>query len=49
MIINEFLPKSSTQKQGVAPFTALQILNFKTFKEDFTGKLFSKSILNSDK
>ena len=42
-------PKISLLKQGLAPFTMLQNIYFKTFSEYFTCKLFSKSILSSQK
>ena len=37
-------PQIFLLKHRVAPFIVLQILNFKNFLEDFTNKLFSKSI-----
>ena len=39
----------SLLKQRQAPFTVLYIIYFKTFSVDFTCKLFSKSILSSQK
>ena len=50
-IIMNFYPDTtqiSLLKQRVAPFTVLQIVNAKTFSEDFTCKVFSLSIPSSD-